>query len=71
MTNEKDGMKILQNAMEFVKRGKELDFSIKELEIENEKDEDDDEDSSLPIEVKMSIDKNKKFTFLSMGLLQN
>ncbi|MGE5684421.1 MAG: hypothetical protein ACM3ZS_04670 [Nitrososphaerota archaeon] len=40
-TNEQDEVNVLQNAMELVKKAKELGFSIKELEIEKEEDEDD------------------------------
>lgn len=40
-TNEQDEVNVLQNAMELVKKAKELGFSIKELEIENEEDEED------------------------------
>ena len=42
-TNEQDEVKVLQNAMELVKKAKELGFSIKELEIEKEDDDDETE----------------------------
>jgi lipid-A-disaccharide synthase-like uncharacterized protein len=46
-TNEQDEVNVLQNAMELVKKAKELGFSIKELEIEKEEDEDEDDETEV------------------------
>jgi hypothetical protein len=45
-TNELDEVKVLQNAMELVKKAKELGFSIREFEIEKEEDEEEEKEHS-------------------------